>query len=192
MPEAAAWWYELDADDRVSAADGRWDACAPRNGVAPCPLGQSLWTLVDGIERVHVLRRIIAGVRTSGAAVEVPFRCDGPAVQRHMQFHAAPLDGGRVRIATRLLLELPSDAPPAPRSAPADDAMICMCSWCSRIRTADGGWLPPAEVAARLGMFCGARMPAITHGICGACLTILEPPLVDEPLAPNGREVASA
>lgn len=192
MPEAAAWWYELDADDRVAAAHGAWDACAPRNGVAQCPLGQSLWTLVDGIETVHVLRRIIAGVRKSGAAVEVPFRCDGPAVERHMQFRAAPLDGGRVRIATRLLFELPAhgtSAPPAPFGA---EAMICMCSWCSRIRAADGSWLPPAEVAARLGMFCGVRMPAITHGICGACLTIMDPLLADEPLTPNERHAASA
>ncbi|HEX6037670.1 hypothetical protein [Longimicrobium sp.] len=183
MPDTGTWWYELDAQDHVAAVSGEWVSFGPGSAAAaagPGVLGQSLWTLLDGIEQVHVLRRIITGVRASGAAVEVPFRCDSPTAERHMQFRVASVPGGRVRITTRLRYELPLAGPPAPRPEPHEGAMSCMCSWCNHIRMADGTWLPTAEGAARLGMFCGARMPAITHGLCAGCLTRMQPLFDDD------------
>jgi hypothetical protein len=181
------WWYELDQEDRVVAVGGEWDPFALQNGaphaVSARVVGQPLWSFVNGIETMHLLQRLIAGVRASGAPVEVPFRCDAPTIERHMHFHAAPADGGRVRITTRLLSEVPVDSPPAFSSAPpAEGAMVTMCSWCNHVRMADGTWLPLAEAAARLGLFSGARMPAITHGLCHGCMAIMQPLLDDEPL----------
>lgn len=194
MPEpAGTWWYELDAQDRVAAVGGERDAFAPGSRaarvLAASVLGQSLGTVVDGLETAHVLRRIIGGVRKSGTAVEVPFRCDGPGMERHMQFRAAPVAGGRVRVTTRLLFEAPRAGPPPPPAAIPATGMIAMCSWCNNIRMADDTWLPTAEAAARLGMFAGARMPAITHGICAVCLEVVLP-LVDATPSPADTQTA--
>lgn len=194
MPEAATWWYELDADDRITAVGGAWDAFAAGNGapraLTASVLGQSLWTFVDGLEITHLLRRILGDVRKSGTAVDVPFRCDGPATERHMHFHAAALEGGRLRVTTRLLWEASVDALPAERAPASGDAMIAMCSWCNSIRMADGAWLAAAEAAARLGLFSGARMPAITHGLCATCLVIMQPLLDVDPVAREDRRTA--
>lgn len=181
------WWYELDREDRVVAVGGEWDPFALQNGaphaVSAHVVGQPLWAFVNGIETMHLLQRLIAGVRASGAPVEVPFRCDGPNVERHMHFHAAPVNGDHVRITTHLLSEVPVGSPPASSPGLDEGAMVTMCSWCNHIRMVDGTWLPLAEAAARLGLFSGARMPAITHGLCHGCLAIMQPLLDDDPLA---------
>lgn len=183
---ATSWWYELDAHDRVAAVGGAWDPFARENGAPRATtglvVGRALWEFVDGIETVHLLRRIIGGVRTSGAPVDVPFRCDGPGIERHMRFHAAALDGGSVRITTELLREAPASRA-VPVAAPPVRGMIAMCSWCSYIRMDDGGWLPVAEAAARLGLFSGDAMPAITHGMCARCLQAIEPLVEEDPHA---------
>lgn len=183
---SGTWWYELDAEDRVVAVGGEWDPFAVQNGaplaVASNVIGQPLWAFVDGMETMHLLQRLIAGVRASGTVVEVPFRCDGPNVERHMHFHAAPAEGARVRITTRLLSEVHLDGATAlSAAAPAEGAMVTMCSWCNHIRMLDGTWLPLAEAAARLGLFSGARMPAITHGLCHSCMATMQPLLDDDP-----------
>lgn len=184
VPEPATWWYELDADDRVAAVGGErasfpWRDGAP-HAFPSSALGQPLSACVGTIELAHVLRRIVGGVRKAGAAVEVPFRCDSATAERHLQFRAASLAGGRVRVTTRLLFEVPLHGPADAPPEPGNDAMISMCSWCSHIRMPDGTWLAPAEAAARLGMFCGTRMPAITHGLCGGCLTVMQPLFDDD------------
>jgi hypothetical protein len=179
------WWYELDADDRLVAVGGEWDAFAQENGapgaVRAQVTGRSFFAFVAGMETAHLLRRILQAVRAGTRTIEVPFRCDGPGVQRFMNFRGEPLRGGGVRVTTRLLRELPLDAAP-PAGAPDPDAMIAMCSWCNRIRVHEGAWLEVAEAAAHLGLFLAPAPPAITHGLCGACLEAMEPLLDDQRL----------
>ena len=180
------WWYDLDADDRLAAVSPGWDAFALDNGtpgvLSRAVLGRSLWEFVSGVETEHLLRRIIGTVRGRGRAVEVPFRCDGPHVQRYMRFRAEPAGAGGLRITTRLLREVPTDgeAPATTRPTGEPEELIAMCSWCNRIRLADGTWAEVGEGVARLRLFERLSMPAITHGMCAGCLAAIEPELMDE------------
>ncbi len=180
------WWYELDADDRVVAVGGEWDRFALENGApgasAAAVVGRSLWDFVAGLETAHLLRRIIYSARISGRPMEAPFRCDGPRQERHMHFRAEAMDSGALRITTRLMREVPLDAPaPGGASAPRGE-LLRMCSWCNRIHVDDGPWMEPADAAARLGLFTGSAVPAITHGMCTGCAETMEPLLEDEPV----------
>lgn len=187
MTDAAIeWCYELDRNDRLTAVSGEWDRFALENGapaaVAGAVLGRPLWDFVDGVETVHLLRRIVGGVRASGRAGEVPFRCDGPGLERHMLFRAEPLDGGGVRITTRLMDEIPLPAGPrAPAEPPPE--LVQMCSWCNRIKVDGGAWVELSAAVARLGLFTAATPPPITHGMCAECLAAMEPLLADAPAA---------
>ncbi len=44
------------------------------------------------------------------------------------------------------------------------DDMICICAWCSRVRTASDAWLPVAHFVPATGAI------AVTHGMCEACM----------------------
>jgi hypothetical protein len=182
---ATDWWYELDADDRVVAVCGEWDAFALENGadpaVAPAVLGRSLWEFIGGAETKHLLRRVLAGVRTTARPVEAPFRCDGPGLERYMEFRAEPRDGGRMRITTRLLREVPRAgcAQADTVDAAALGEMITMCSWCNRIRTVDGIWVELADAVGHLGLFVADSLPPITHGMCTGCMEAMEPFFAD-------------
>lgn len=183
--ETTEWWYELDTDDRVAAVCDAWDAFARENGahttVAPAVLGRPLWEFVAGAETKHLLRRIVGSVRASARPVEAPFRCDGPGLERHMTFRAEPLEGGGMRITTRLLREVPragADRADA-RDARPPGEMITMCSWCNRIRT-NAGWLEVPDAVRHLGLFAATSLPPITHGMCTGCLEAMEPLLEDE------------
>jgi hypothetical protein len=186
---AAEWWYELDADDRVTAVCDAWDAFALENGahpaVAPSVLGRPLWEFIAGMETKHLLRRIVATVRTSARPVEAPFRCDGPGLERHMTFRAEPLDGGGMRITTRLLREVPRAGgdPAEARDASPPGEMITMCSWCNRIRT-NAGWLEVPDAVRHMGLFDAASLPPISHGMCTECLEAMEPLLADDAAPP--------
>lgn len=179
------WWYELDAQDCLVAVDGAWDRFAVENdapgAAAAAVVGRPLWDFVSGVETVHLLRRIIHSARVSGRAVEAPFRCDGPGLERHMHFRAEVVDGGGVRVITQLLREVPLEAPAAAAAPAASDELLRMCSWCNRILVNDGRWIEPAEAVARLGLFTGAGVPPITHGMCAGCLEGMEALLEDEP-----------
>ncbi|MEO0321321.1 MAG: hypothetical protein AAF447_00050 [Myxococcota bacterium] len=46
------------------------------------------------------------------------------------------------------------------------DDMICICAWCSRVRTRADAWLPIAHYVPSAGAF------AVTHGMCETCEAI--------------------
>ena len=48
--------------------------------------------------------------------------------------------------------------------------LLRVCSWCQKVATPDGCWLPVEEAAAKLHLLEAEQLPAITHGICGPCL----------------------
>jgi hypothetical protein len=181
------WWYELDASDRLVAVGGEWDRFALENGApaaaAAGVVGRPLWDFVAGFETVHLLRRIVHSARVAGRPVEAPFRCDGPGLERHMHFRAELVDGGGVRVTTRLLREVPLDASPAAEAPAPRCELLRMCSWCNRIRVDDGRWMEPAEAVAQLGLFTGPGVPPITHGMCAGCMEAMEPLLDAQPFS---------
>ncbi len=172
------WWYELDAEDRLVAVCRQWDSFArenaPADAVAATVLGRPLWNFVAGFPAEPLLRRLVRDARAAAGPVEAPFRCEASALERHMLLRADVLDGGRIRITTRLVGEAARVTPAADGDGPAGGELIRMCSWCSRIRLDDGGWMELPDAVARLGLFCGAEIAPISHGMCARCVAEME------------------
>jgi hypothetical protein len=118
---------------------------------------------------------LLRRVRGELGSVELPFRCDGPAVRREMDIEIAAQSAGRfVLFSARLRSEERRDefqpllAPETPRG----DGLLTMCGWCDRFLL-DGEWVEVEEAAARLGLFKRSELPAISHGVCPDCTEML-------------------
>lgn len=118
-----------------------------------------------------LLRRVRGELRS----IDLPFRCDGPAVRRQMDVNIASQASGRfvvfsawVRVEERRDEFQPLLAAETPRSEEA----LTMCGWCDRFLL-DGEWVEVEQAVARLGLFEQPAMPAISHGVCPDCAEML-------------------
>ena len=170
---AYEWWYEVDADNRVSEVGPGWDEFALANDSPGATrdrvIGRDLFGFLDGAETRALVRLILDRTREAGRCLELPFRCDGPGVRRFMVFTGEVRAGGGVRVHTRQLGEGEREALPFLERTGRGREPIRMCSWCNRIAAADQ-WLEAESAADRLGLFL-RELPRITHGICPGCET---------------------
>lgn len=114
-----------------------------------------------------LLRRIRDG---SSGPVELPFRCDSPALRREMQIRiAASATGRAVLFRTSLRAERPR-RPQAllDASAKRDEETLEMCGWCDRFLV-DRSWVEVELASERLDLFRRKRLPTISHGVCPEC-----------------------
>ena len=169
------WWYELDGENRVVDVGPGWDEFALENDSPGATrdhvVGRPLADFIDGAQTRSLLETVLDRVRSSDAPVELPFRCDAPAVRRFMTLSGAPTENGGVRIRTRLLAEGQRDTVPLmERAGDRRRDRVRMCSWCNRIATGPDVWLEAETAAERLGLFLDREVPSVTHGICPRCL----------------------
>ena len=168
-----AWWYTLDAEDRVVGVSPGWDEFALDNdapgATADNVVGRSFFDQVSGAETRQLLRTIFDRVRKANGPVELPFRCDAPRLRRFMTCSPERTEDGGLRVHTRLLAEGARTYFPVLEEA--DDGgrqPIRMCAWCQRIAVGPATWVEPETAAERLGLLA-TEVPAITHGICAQC-----------------------
>jgi hypothetical protein len=118
-----------------------------------------------------LLRRVRGDLRS----IDLPFRCDGPAVRREMDIHIASQASGRfVLFSARLREEEERDEfqPLLAAETPRSEETLTMCGWCDRFLV-DGEWVEVEEAATRLGLFALPKMPTIGHGVCPDCSEML-------------------
>ncbi|MEJ2502823.1 MAG: hypothetical protein P8177_05825 [Gemmatimonadota bacterium] len=168
------WCYRLDASNIITGVGPGWDEFARENGgtgaVADRVVGRHLLDFVAGRPARQLMLRLLEAVRSAGAPVRVPFRCDSPDQRRYMAWNGVAEEGGGVRIVTRLLDEEARSTVDLLRTARARrGAPVTVCSWCKRIRGPDGAWLDAEVAIERLALFMDLRVPALTHGICPTC-----------------------
>ena len=74
--------YAIDDQDHLIKVDQGYYSFAEENGwsEANTSLGRSLWDYVAGHEMVNLQRLLVRRIRNGVGDVELPFRCDGPAV----------------------------------------------------------------------------------------------------------------
>lgn len=167
--------YLIDDEDRLVrldpgfhrfAAENRW----PESGAS---LGRSLWDFVAGEEMRKLQRMLVRRVRDAGP-VELPFRCDAPALRREMDIRIASSSAGRlVLFKAYLRAEEPREFQPLlDPDTERGEAAVTMCGWCDRFLV-DGEWVEVEEAARRLQLFRQSRPPAIGHGICPDCGAML-------------------
>jgi hypothetical protein len=118
---------------------------------------------------------LLRRVRSELRSVDLPFRCDGPAVRREMDIRIASQASGRfVVFSARLRGEERRDEfqPLLAAETPRNEETLTMCGWCDRFLVG-GEWVEVEEAAARLRLFALPRMPAISHGVCPDCSEML-------------------
>jgi hypothetical protein len=118
---------------------------------------------------------LVRRVRGELGSVELPFRCNGPAIRREMDIRIASQSGGRfVLFSARLRAELLRDEfqPLLAPWTPRNEETLTMCGWCDRFLV-DDAWVEVEEAVARLGLFELETLPSISHGVCPHCTEML-------------------
>jgi hypothetical protein len=169
--------YAIDDQDHLIKVSQSYYRFAEENGWdgAGDSLGRSLWDFVAGEDMRKLQRLLLRRIRDQARDVQLPFRCDGPGVRREMDIRIVANRSGRlVLFSARLRSEQPRDPPQPlldPHAARGEDLLV-MCGWCDRFLV-DGEWVEVEEAAQRLELFGRAELPAIDHGICPRCSTML-------------------
>jgi len=169
--------FLIDALYRIIDANADWFAFAAENDAPELfeenVFGKSLMDFIGDEETRHLYHLLFDRVRRQNRAIELPFRCDSPAIRRFMTMRLVPVADKAIRIETEILREevrIPIRMPNAGQVRSKD--FIRMCSWCKRIE-AQTGWSTVEEAVRQLKMFHRIPLPGISHGICPDCEIIV-------------------
>jgi len=175
--DKTTYMYRITPDDLIEFVNDAWIRFAEENGTPTLPqavIGTSLWEHISGHEVVHLSMQLVAKIRQTKTEVSVPFRCDSPSMRRFMRMKIVPLAQGRIEFCTWVEREEPFQEPillldPCATKSPAE--LVRMCAWCKKIDK-HGCWLEVEDAIEQLRLFDRLTLPAITHGICDACLRL--------------------
>ncbi|MEP7177087.1 MAG: hypothetical protein ABI860_11095, partial [Gemmatimonadales bacterium] len=142
---------------------------------SPEILGRSLWDFVRDVDTQHIYRLLHRRVRGTGAPVRLHFRCDAPALRRLLALELSAVGDERLAYHVRIMREEAriSVRLLEPHSTRSDE-FVTVCSWCNRVAAPPEGWLEVEQAVAALGLFDDVQPPQLTHGICGACDSLLQ------------------
>ncbi len=179
--EGLAWIVDRDGVI-VAVGSTPWNAF-PGNQQAKAEqvLGRQFLTCITGGEIQAVYRRFVEAVISRRThRISFNYRCDAPAIERHMKLTISPVlvggDVAAVLFHSQVMQE--NERPPIDlfdpdvmmRSLKANTALpfITMCGFCQKIAwngQGDAEWIE-AEDYYRRG---GSSKVCISHGICPAC-----------------------
>lgn len=166
--------YRIDSEDRLVSIEGIWDDFASSNQAGDLTrdkvLNRSLFDFITGMSARHVTEELLHGVRSRGRAVNIPFRCDSPALRRFMQMLITPLEDGGIEISSCIVREEPRDAITLlDRDTDRSNQFVTICSWCKDVEISDNKWLPVEDAIRVLDFFADEKQPQLTHGMCPTC-----------------------
>ena len=159
--------FQIDAGDAIVHAEGPFDGYAGAPGVPHLLerwLGEpvSVWDCVDDDEARAVLAALVARVR-GGRTVHLTSRCGSASSSQSVAMSIAPAGNGAVDFHCLL-----AAGPVATATLPRGLERLRVCAWCYRAE--HGGWRNIEDVVASEHLLERASVPAITHGICDACM----------------------
>lgn len=165
--------YRLDREHRFVFVNEAWDRFAIANDAPELAggavLGTPLMSHIWGSEARQLTHALIERARAAGGPLTIPFRCDAPGERRRMRMIVTVDDAG-VEFRTRVDS---TEARPAvdvlDRRVHPRDELLTVCAWCKRAR-AGNAWMELEAAAEALRLFELSRVPALTHGICDACV----------------------
>lgn len=158
--------YRIDRQDRIVSVDQRWDEFAKSNGGGPLSadvIGTHLFDYICDPTVRQLYRRLFMRVR-AGVPVRVPFRCDGPGIQRDMLLEMRPAADSGVSFRSHTM----SEEHHARHGSAAADRILTVCGWCARVQIGET-WISADKAIERLGLFRGPAAPPMSHGICAEC-----------------------
>jgi len=167
--------YRIDGNDALIEMNEQWDAFAIRNKsphlVQQNVMRCNLWTFIQDPETRHLHKTLVYRVRAKKKILNLPFRCDSPALRRFMEMDLLPLARGVVEFHCRTIKTEPRDAVALlVPGRPAGQDLIRMCSWCKKVDVGAGHWVEIEQAVASLRLFERDSLPHITHTMCDACL----------------------
>jgi len=166
--------YRIDSHNRITWVNETWTDFARENhgkGVLPeRVIGTNLFASLSD-DRVQGLYAVILKRVRTGVTVEFSYRCDAPDRRREFAMTVRPLkDFGIEFMSTMTGEEIRPSVPLLEPGHPRTRTLLPVCSWCQKIATPDGRWLPVEEAVTVLQLDKAEQLPDITHGICEACL----------------------
>jgi hypothetical protein len=166
--------YRLDASDVIEFVDRWWLAFARENSASeldePAVLGRKLWDFIADGPTQELYREIHERVRTLGNPIEVPFRCDSPNLQRHMQLTISRQDGGRLLYESKLVqAKIQHRLAALDSNMEKSESVLTMCSFCKRALMEPSGWLELENISLKLRMYEQQKVPALLYTVCPDC-----------------------
>ncbi len=179
--------YRINARDEIIHLDEGWRRFAIDNDAAEFfdtdVVGRPLWDFITDETTRRLYSQIIARVR-AGSVAQFTLRCDGPGCRRMLEMTIRSAGTEIVEFATRTARA--ERRPPMSllaRDTVRTDEFIRACAWCNRIEVGVGVWAEVEEATQQLGLFEGAQMPQMSHGICESCLEQMDGMLASMPEA---------
>ncbi len=165
--------YRIDVADRLVSVGPGFDEFAAANEApglsAARVLGRRLWSFISDAETVLLYEALVDGVRRTGRAARIPFRCDSPQRRRYMEMEIVPTGEQDIEFRSALLrLEEQAPLPLYDARRPRTDELLRVCGWCKRVWSG-GRWLEPEAAIQALDLFSRPALPQLTHGICEDC-----------------------
>lgn len=160
--------YLLDSNDRILSVDAAWVAFARDNdapALAGKVVGQSLWGFIANPAVRELYRMLFRRIRATEREVDLPFRCDSPAVKRFMSLSVAPADGPRGTLSCRSSLLREAPQPKAALSLYAAIAAATLDSW----EGATSGHAMTTEGQDYFGRAAGSAPVGEMLSICSWC-----------------------
>ena len=150
-------FYEIDADDVITACGGDWDsfACANEGADAQAESvrGYLIWDFILGHDLASFYNALFFSTRMKGAKLVLNYRCDSPEETRLFAMEVLPLGHDALRVTHRLL------------STSSAQGVIDLdavrrgsrCGICARVET-DKGWIDPLAVPKVMDIPKGTRV----------------------------------
>lgn len=166
--------YVVNESDIVIDVDDWWLAFAKENNAGELNrtsvLHQCLWEFIADEPTRSLYQVIHAHVRATETPVTVPFRCDSPTLQRHMELTISPHAGHQLRYESTVVRVVPQAylstlSPGQKRSR----EFLTMCSFCKRSLIEPSGWLDLVDISLTLRLFDREVVPQLRYTVCPEC-----------------------
>ena len=175
--------YRIDAYDRVVDVGESWaDFASDNDGLdlAKNPPDQTLWTYFDREETRDIWRLLVAHVRKSQKAAQVPLRCDAPGTRRWTEMTLTPESDGGVHFRSVVVFE--ESRPTVPLLDLHEDRdegsePVLVCSWCG-LGQHGSGWCEIEELVRDTRLLERESLPPVSFGICASCQDVMSAEMV--------------
>lgn len=170
--------YTIDVNDTIIQVNENWLQFALDNNSSylneETILGKNLWNFISGDEVIEIYQIILRQVRKFQKEICFNYRCDSPNRTRLLAMRILPSADNSIIFENQILQEKSRQYiklvdPLASRSP----AFIQQCSWCKRLKTAQG-WQEVEDAIQTLRLFETTEFPMIAHGVCQTCKTSLQ------------------
>lgn len=175
---ASRYDYTIGSDDVITHVSDAWVRFAEENEApelsAPNVVGRPIWDFVQGSTVRRLYGDVFRQLREERREVLIPFRCDSPNRERHMDLLLQCPDGGEILASGQLLFESLRDPVQLfARRSPRSPDTLPICSLCRRFLVL-GEWMTAADALRRTRLLNHEPLPVLDETVCGRCRAALQ------------------